>query len=123
MAEERFDIGEVVETPGFEGAVFGGGVELVCTTAEGKAGDCVTMLREDAEGGKVGGGPNYETFVCTTSRNEFARGGGGDGEDVGGVVVVGGVLGFVLVAFCGEEFDGSAAGWWGGLFGRFTSWG
>ena len=46
MAEKRFDVGEFVETPCFDRAVFGAGVELVCTAAEDEACDGVAVLRE-----------------------------------------------------------------------------
>jgi len=120
VAEQRFDVGEVVETPCFDRAVLGSGIQLVCATAKRKTCDCITVLCENTEGRQVCRGPDYKTFVCAACSDKFAGGGGGDGEDGSGMMIVGRIVGFILVAFCREQFYWSAAGRRGRLFRSFT---
>lgn len=71
------------------------------------------MLREYAKGLEVGGGPDYEAFVGAAGCYEPAIGGGRDGEDWGGMVLVFGVTGFVAVAAGVDEFSGTTTHrWW-----------
>ena len=118
MPEQRLDIGQLVQRPALDGAVRGAGIQLVGAAAEGEAEDAVAVLREDAQRGEVGGGPDDEALVGAAGRDEAVCGRGGDSEDGGGVVLVGGGVGFVDVAAGAEEsFGAPAEEWEGGVLG------
>lgn len=123
MPEEGLDVGEFVQTPGFDGAVFGAGIELIGPSPERKACDGIAMMGEDAQRREVLGGPDYEASVCATCSDKFTCRGGSHGENGGSMVHVGCVIDFALVTSCVDEFCGTPGRWWRRLLGRFERFG
>ncbi len=104
MPEECFHVGHAGEAKGFDGAVGGSGEERVGAWAEGEGCYGRAVVGEGVEGFEVGGGPDFYGVVCAACGDELACGGGGDGEDGGGVGVC-----FWGVGAGGVEFGGAAA--------------